>query len=378
MSDPSSDDWRDPVTGKINQKEFWYRFRSIFAVGLSLIILLGGGVFVFSKANAAWTEYRTTEDYLGPGGPMVVVTIPKGSSVNQIGQILVDADVVKSAKAFVRAAAASDAIQAGKYNLRTQIPAKEAVAMLLDKNSVVRNKMVLRDGRTLAQQFQVMSQATGIPVAEFNAAAKNWKALGLPIWAQNGLEGFLYPDTYEVPDKLTASSVIKLVTKQFSDVSTDLNFATESAKMGLTPYQTLTLASIIEKEAGPREEDRAKIARVFYNRLHTKMALGSDATVAYGLGITGRVFTTPAERKKKTPWNTYLLPALPKGPITSPSRKSMEAALHPADGPWTYFRVVNLDTGETLFATSQAEHDQNGKVFDRWCAASPANHAKCK
>jgi UPF0755 protein len=141
------------------------------------------------------------------------------------------------------------------------------------------------------------------------------------------------------------------------------------------------MASIIEKEAGLNDEDRAKIARVFYNRLDPKLwpvgKLESDATVAYANKITGRVFTTAEERKIDSPYNTYVHKGLPVGPITSPSKKSLDAALHPAEGDWLYFTVVNLDTGETLFAHGLDEQRANSQKLQDWCLASQANRDKC-
>jgi len=257
--------------------------------------------------------------------------------------------------------------------------------MLLDKNNIVHNRMTLKDGRWISQQVTTMSKATGIKADDFTAAfkagAKDYKYLGLPKWSKNGLEGFLFPDTYEIPDKATAQSVIKVATAQFASVAQDIDLEAKANAVGLTPYQVVVMASIIEKEAGTNDEDRAKIARVFYNRLDPKLwpygKLQSDATVAYANKITGHVLTTKAQRQLASPWNTYYVKGLPKGPITSPSKKSLEAALNPAKGDWLYFMVVNLDTGETVFS-----HDDTGQAaanarFQAWCAASQANRDKC-
>ena len=227
MSNPNPGEWRDPDSGQIDYKEVGYRARSAFAVILSFVVLLGGGWFVFSKAQAAWMDYRTAEDYLGDGGVAVVVVIPKGATSTKIAELLVQADVVKSAKAFNRAASAnpnSKSIQAGKYNLKTQLPAATALNMLLDKANLVRTRMTLKEGKWIEQQTAVMEKASGVPEADFKAAYKDWKNLGLPKWAKNGLEGFLFPDTYELPDQPTASAVIKVAYSQFEQVATGLEF----------------------------------------------------------------------------------------------------------------------------------------------------------
>lgn len=375
---------RDPETGKLDPKELWYKFRAAFAVLLSLAVLVGAGWFVYAKAHDAWMSYRTAEDYIGEGVAPVVVDIPKGATISQIGDILVQADVVRTKKAFTKEAAAnadSAKIAYGKYNLKTQLPAKVALAMLLDPKNMVHNRMTLKDGQRLSQAVTAMSKATGVPAAEFNKALKDWKKLGLPPWAKNGAEGFIFPDTYEIPDKPTAKSVLKLATDQFTNVADDIGLQGGATALHLSAYQVVVLASIIEKEAGPNAEDRAKIARVFLNRLNPSLwpvgKLQSDATVAYANKITGRVATTAKERALKSAWNTYYVKGLPKGPITSPSRKSLEAAIHPADGSWLYFMVVNLDTGETVFSQDLAGQQAAQAKYQQWCMASQANRDKC-
>ena len=384
MSNRYPGEIRDPETGKLDPKEIWYKVRAAFAVLLSLGILLGAGWFVYGKAQDVWMGYRTAEDYVGEGVDPVEIEIPKGATTTDIANILVQADVIKTTTAFTREAAAnpdSAKIAYGKYNLKTQLPAKVALSMLLDSKNMVHNRMTLRDGQRLSQAVTAMSKATGVSTKDFDKALKDWKKLGLPVWARNGAEGFIFPDTYEIPDKPTATSVLKLTTDQFNTVANDLGIQDGATALDMTPYEVLTMASIIEKEAGANDEDRAKIARVFYNRLDPKLwptgKLESDATVAYANNITGRVYTTDAERAKKSAWNTYYVKGLPKGPITSPSRKSLDAAIHPADGDWLYFTVVNLDTGETLFANTLTEQQANSDKLQAWCMESQANRDKC-
>ncbi|MGV8907864.1 MAG: endolytic transglycosylase MltG [Propionicimonas sp.] len=379
MSNRSPGEIRDPETGKLDPLEIWYKVRAAFAVVLSLAILGGGGWLVYSKGHDVWMEYRTAEDYIGNGVDPVQVTVPKGASLAQISELLVTAKVVKTAKAFIKEAAANGdpAIAYGRYNLKTELPAKVALAMLLDPKSQLHDRITLKDGLRLSTQVTALAKATKLPEKDFNTQLKNWKKLGLPTWAKRGAEGFIFPDTYELPDKPTAASVLKQATGQFNSVADELKLEDEATVLGYSPYQVVVMASIIEKEAGLNDEDRGKIARVFYNRLAQGTKLESDATVAYANNITGRVFTTKAERELDSPYNTYLYKGLPVGPITSPSKKSLDAALHPAQGDWLFFTVVNLDTGETLFANTLDEHNANGLKLQEWCQASQANRDKC-
>ncbi len=379
MTNRFTRDLKDPATGRWDGHEIWYRVRGAFAVLLSLGVLIGGGMFVYTNARDAWVQFRTAEDYVGEGVADIEVTIPKGTTLARIADILVEADVIKTAKAFDREAASNaDAkrIQAGKYRLRTQIPAKTALAMLLDPSNIIHNRMTLNEGQRLSQHVTVMSKASGISKAKLEAALKDTKKLGLPTWAKGGAEGFLFPDTYELPDKPTANEVIRLATDQFNKVADDLDFEAKAKKLKIRAYDALIVASIIEREVF-RDDDRAKVARVIYNRLAAGQKLQMDSTVAYAVNKTGTVWTTQAERATDSPYNTYLHTGLPPGPISSPARKALEAAVNPAAGKWMFFQPVNLDTGETEFNDTYEGHLASVAKLQQWCQASDENRKKC-
>ena len=379
MANRFTQELKDPETGRWIGKEIWIRVRSGLAVLLSLGVLAGGSWFVYNKSWNAWMEFRTAEDYIGEGVAPVEVVIPPGASLSAISDLLVEAGVIKAAKAFDREAAANaDAtkIQAGKYLLKTQLPAKVALAMLLDPKNIVRNRMTLKEGQRLSQMVKAMAKASNVSEKKFNEALKNWKKLGLPTWAKNGAEGFLFPDTYELPDKPNATKVIKLATAQFNEVADDIDFEAASKKAGTSAYKALIVASIMEREVF-RDDDRPKVARVIYNRLKAGMNLQMDSTVAYAVGKIGSVWTTAEERQVDSPYNTYLRPGLPPTPISSPARKALQAAVNPADGDWLYFQPVNLETGETEFNTTYEGHLASGAKLQAWCTASDENRKKC-
>ncbi|HLY85224.1 MAG TPA: endolytic transglycosylase MltG [Gaiellaceae bacterium] len=172
------------------------------------------------------------------------------------------------------------------------------------------------------------------------------------------LEGFLFPDTYDFDRTSTAA---QLVTSQLAEFLADwrtLNLSYAKSK-NLTPYDVLTIASMIEKEA-VAPGDRAKIARVIYNRLHRGMALGIDATIRYALNIPGTKSLTQSELANPTPYNTRLHKGLPPTPIANPGLASMRAAAHPANGPWLYF-VAEPDKIHTFFTAS-------AQVFQQYLA----------
>ena len=144
-------------------------------------------------------------------------------------------------------------------------------------------------------------------------------------------------------------------------------------------YKALIVASIIEKEVF-RAEDRAKVARVIYNRLAKGVQLQFDSTVAYSVNKTGTVWTTADERdckKNPSPYNTYCVKGLPPTPISAPAEAALSAALNPEAGDWMFFVPINLDTGETKFSVTDAEHNAARAELQAWCLASPENKKKC-
>lgn len=357
-------------------KEFWYRFRSAFAVILSLAVLVGGGVFVGGKVYGAYISYRTADDYLGDGDTTVIVRIPDGASTTAAGTILLDADVIKSMKAFNKAvsqASTEPNIQAGQYRLKTHMSAQKALDILSDPDNIQHTRVTLTEGLTVAEQAKVLSKATNLPVAQFTKAIASTTQLGLPSWAGGRPEGFMFPDTYEVADQPTAMGILQQQTRQFTQVTNSINFTGQAGNIKRTPYQALIVASILEKE-GDNAADKKMIAGIIYNRLAKGMKIESDATVLYANNATGQLTTTDAQRRKQSPYNTYVVKGLPPGPIDNPGKESMEAAVSPTKTDNLYWVVTDPQKGTTAFSKTLAEHNQNVKKFQAWCQA---NKGKC-
>ncbi len=147
----------------------------------------------------------------------------------------------------------------------------------------------------------------------------------------------------------------------------------ELTNLGVPPermHDVVVEASIAQKEARSAD-DMAKVTRVLDNRIAIGMPLQLDSTVSYAVGATGKVTTTAAQRATDSPYNTYLHPGLPAGPISNPGADALRAALSPADGTWLYFVTVNLQTGETRFATTIAEHNANVALFQQYLKDHP-------
>lgn len=292
------------------------------------------------------------DDYAGPGTGSVTIVVKKGDSLTAMGSALERAGVVKTAEAFVSAAEANEAassIGPGTYTLKRQMSGDGAVTLMLDPVSRAASRLVLPEGLRLTQTLEAASEASRIPVSEFEAVLQKPSQLNLPSWARDRPEGFMFPATYDLTGDETAKSLLKSFVKRFDQASSDTELIRRAAQIGRTPYEVLIIASLLQGEGTPN--DFAKIARVIYNRLDQGMPLQLDSTVAFGLGVT-RLNLTQEQLDSSTPYNTYVIKGLPPTPINSPGDAAIEAALNPAQGKWLYFVTVNPDTKETKFAKS--------------------------
>ena len=201
---------------------------------------------------------------------------------------------------------------------------------------------------------------------DLQAAAADPAAIGLPAEAGGNVEGWLFPATYEIEPGSSAASVLSQMVARTTALLTSKGVPQDQ-------WETvLNKASIVERE-GKLDEDRAKIARAIDNRLEIEMPLQIDAIVAYGLGISGTDLTTAdtsGAQAPYNPYNSYKIPGLPPTPIASPGEVSIDAVLAPADGPWLFWVTVNLDTGETKFSETYAEHQEYVAELRAWQEAN--------
>jgi UPF0755 protein len=315
---------------------------------------------VYAVGRPLVEDLLADNDYDGRGSGAVQVQIEAGDSGQAIGTRLVEADVVKSAEAFVDAAAGEPraaSIQPGTYQLKQQMAAEDALSLLLDPASRISLRAGVPEGLRADQVFQRLSESTGLPVEEFRQAVAD-PAVGLPQESGGNPEGYLFPATYDFEPTVTAVQVLTTMVQRH-------NAAMEA--VGVPPERrrdVLVKASLLEEEA-KRDEDFPRVARVLENRLGAGMPLQLDSTVNFVTGKTG-ITTTDADRATDSPYNTYLHPGLPPGPIDSPGERALAAALKPADGPWLFFVAVNPETGETRYATTVEEHNANVELFRQW------------
>ncbi|HEY9339661.1 MAG TPA: endolytic transglycosylase MltG, partial [Kribbella sp.] len=347
-----------------------------FAGLISLLVvgaLVAGAVVGFGKGKDALEGLFSAPDYEGAGTGTVVVEITKGQATASIADTLEKKEVVKSARAFERVARddpRSLQIQAATYTLRKHMSAKAALALMLNTAESVRvARISVPAGKTKAEVALILQGSKlKLPAGAAATALGKPALLGLPPYAHNNAEGFLSPGTYDVPKNANAYTMLKLMTAEYNKNAASLNLVNTAGRKKLDPYQAVIVASIIGAETN-RSQDYAKVARVIYNRLAAGMRLQMDSTIHYVVGRDGGVFTTPEQRKDPSPYNTYLHKGLPPTPINSPTRDELRAAINPAQGSWLYFTLVNLDTGETAFASTNQEHEANVAKLQAWCQA---------
>lgn len=342
------------------------RVRGVIVLLVTLALVAGAGWAAVTYLRPLLSFSSESGDYPGPGTGEVAITVKDGDTASAIGATLQAAGVVKTARAFAQAAAADpkgNTIQPGSYTLRSQMTAAGALALLLDPAGRSVPRVTIREGLWESETFALLAKASGLPVSDYVAAAKDTADLGLPAQAKGNLEGYLFPATYEFAKGSTAAEQLAQMVAKTMHVLTRLRVPPASME------RTLTIASIVEAE-GRLAADRPKIARVIENRLAAPMRLQLDSTVSYGVQKRA-LTTTDAERANPNPWNTYVHDGLPVGPISNPGEVSLAAAITPEAGPWLYFVTVNPATGETKFATTDAEHQQYVAEFQKWCSDNP-------
>lgn len=343
------------------------------AVLIALGVLLGGGYAVYAIGFPALkATLSPPPDYQGKGTGSVVVEVHEGDAASDIAQTLARHDVVKSADAFIdeaRRNPESRMIQVGFYRMRHKMSAAAAMDVLVDPHNMVQDAVTIPEGWTADQIVHQLAEKTDFKAREFRAELAHPDRLGLPGYAHGDVEGYLFPATYEVQPDATPRSILTMMVDRFHQASGDLDLEQRARRLGYSPHDVVTVASLVQAEAR-YDKDFPKVARVIYNRLEKHMRLQFDSTVHYAVGKDGSVGTSDSDRAVSSPYNTYKNTGLPPGPISNPGTKALKAALDPASGSWLYFVTTNPDTGETKFATTYRQHLRNKKEFDRWCAQS--------
>ena len=344
------------------------RRRSIWVLVVAALMVLGAAYVVVELMGGLFqgsgTAQGGVDDFNGVGHGSATVVIKPGDTGKDMAATLVGAGVVATAGAFNQAFAdnpQASSIQPGTYTMLLEMKASDAVAALLMPSSRVSFKVTIPEGLTKDQIATKISEKMAVPVADVLAAIADPAVIGLPAEADGNAEGWLFPATYDVEPGATPASVLTQMTAQTVAVLTE---------KGVSQDQWATVlnkASLVEREAR-LPEDRPKVARAIENRLDVEMPLQVDATVAYGLGISGTELTTEMTQDDSNAYNTYRHLGLPPSPIASPGGVSIDAVLNPEPGDWLFWVAINLDTGETRFAVTNDEHNANKALLRQWQA----------
>ena len=286
-------------------------------------------------------------------GPPKRVVIPPGASFHATTDSLVSAGVISSPRLFriyATVRRADRGVKPGTYVLRPGT-SWSGILHSLNAGTGLVHTLTVPEGFALAAIEPLIARTLAVPVDSVAAAVRDTAILRRLDIPTPTLEGYLFPDTYQFPDGATARDVVAEMVRQF-EAKWDPAWNAQLEKLLMNRHAIVTLASIVEKEARLAEE-RPIISAVYHNRLRINMPLQADPTVQYARGgHTSRVLYRDLEIR--SPYNTYQRTGLPPGPIASPGRASIEAALFPADVPYRYF-VAHPD-GHHEFRVTFEEH----------------------
>lgn len=343
---------------------------------IALIVLLviggviaGAGVWVYNTYQTqiddimGWGEPKDYESGIATGEAFV--TIKKGDTGSPVSTALFQAKVTKTDRVFYDYLIENDpdvTFYPGVYKLQQKMTAAAALKALSNPENRMANTVRITEGSTVASSLPRIAEGVGIPLEELQAAVQDPSVYG--VAAQN-LEGWLFPAIYTFDPGATAQDAIAAMVDRTRESLAKAGVPAEDAQ------RVLTIASIIEREA--RTADFAKVSRVIANRVADGMMLQMDSTAQYGYGElhAGKASTSEAAQHDDNPWNTYVITGLPTTPIANPGDAAIDAAMHPADGPWLYFVTIDMSTGETQFSETYEEHQQGIKKMRAWCSANP-------
>ena len=325
-----------------------------FVVLLLFLVAAGAAALLYLRVNEPYRGYQEAEQF---------VELPSGSGSAAIGQRLVAAGVVRDVPTFRTALYLSGHgrhLKAGDYRFDRAMTPFEVIDKIARGDVYVIN-VTFPEGLTVAEMSKIFESHGIGTAASFVEAAKDAALVHDLDPAAKDLEGYLFPETYALSRHADAQKLIKLMVSRFDHVFTP-ELRQAAAAHNLTVRQAVTLASIVEKETA-RAEERPLVAAVYTTRLRIGMPLQCDPTVIYALtkrgSYSGNIHKD--DLSIDSLYNTYRYPGLPPGPIASPGRASLEAAVHPADADYLYF--VSRNDGSHEFARTLDEHNRNVHKF---------------
>lgn len=280
-----------------------------------------------------------------------VVNIPSGTNAKEIVDLLEKSEIIRknnyTFRILIKLSKLEYKLKFGEYNLSPSMNMLQILDKLV-KGEVILYKITIPEGYTYTQIAELLDKKEIVEKETF---------LKLLEDKEKSLEGYLFPDTYEVPKQYGTENIVKVMLSNFDQIAIENEFADKAEKIGFSMEEIIILASIIEKESKFTEE-RRRVSSVFHNRLKKDMKLQSCATIQYILGEP-KVKLDEFDLKIDSPYNTYLYKGLPSGPIGNPGLDSIMAALEPAEEDYLYF--VLGENGRHIFSKTYEEHLKNKK-----------------
>jgi UPF0755 protein len=356
-------------------RRLWLSVRPMVVMLISLVV-----VFLLARTTVNYVLAKYIEPVDRNDATPIEVTIPASSSASSIARILYGAcgydkdGLISSTAAFkvyVDFVGKANSLKAGTYVLSKNMSIKQIVETLCEGNPAKATvKFTIPEGYTIQNIAKVL-QEKGLVQSEdqLYVAARTGEAFAnFAFVADAGatpnatsrsyvLEGYLFPDTYEVYADASVETILIKLLNRFNEVYSD-EYVARAQQLGMTMDQIVTLASLIEREAAAAN-DFAKVSAVFHNRLNQDMPLQSCASLSYALGVTKYVFNA-TEQETDSLYNTYIYAGLPPGPISNPTLSAIQAVAFPAQTPYFYFRARCDGTGRHAFAKTYEEHLANG------------------
>ena len=333
---------------------------ALAALVVLAVIVVGGGLL--------WAQGQINPG--GKRGPAVSVVIPKGTSTSRIGDLLASAGIIHNGTLFAYYVRlhGDGPLYPGTYSMPRNSPYSAAISALEAGPKIITDNLVIPEGFTVRQIADAVGALPhlNLSASKFLAAATGG-AVRSPYEPAgvNNLEGLLFPATYQVRQGETEVDILEQMVGAFNERADQLGLSAAASRLGYTPYQIVTVASIVERES-KLPGDRGPVASAIYNRLKVGMKLGADSTQTYYLRLTDpTVQPTVAQLDTPSPYNTRTGTGLPPTPIANPSLDSLQAAISPPATTYLYFVEVNPD-GQLAFASTSSGFEN----LQRQCRAA--------
>lgn len=372
LEEPNGNEIKKLKKPKKNSDKSWVRSALTRPLASIIIgVIIAGLVVTFVGVNLYHAYFSPVDSE----GEEKIVVIDSGSSLSTIADVLEDEGIIRSStvfKYYVDFSNMASKLRAGTYKLTTDMTFDEIIDTLKKSNNKnVTSRITFTEGSTIADYAKLL-ETKGVFNNEltFQTAAQSGEDYSSNIYISELLddkdaisnrrfllEGYLYPETYEIYSDASPSQIISKMLDQFSLIFTD-DMAERAADLNMSVDEVVILASIIEKEA--KTADFAKVSAVFHNRLNKGMKLESCATHQYFMNENKLVWTQ-AELAVSSPYNTYLNEGLPAGPICNPGKNALNAALYPDEDMmeqgYLYFCLGDPDEGTLYFSKTLEEHE---------------------